>query len=186
MIEFQVRGYPKAKGSLRGVALKGKGGLYTGKVWMAEQTGQGLLVWRTQVREAARANAPEHPVGGPVTVHIQFALPRPAKPRYELPIGRNSGDVDKLVRAVLDELTGVIFGDDSQVVELHVLKLWDMGGGAGALITVDPWGSESVVPVEGVGVPLLHPSNGLVVGVPSSDEDRGDEEAEGAADEQSE
>ena len=34
------------------------------------------------------------------------------------PIGRNIGDLDKLCRSLLDALTGVVFHDDSQVIDL--------------------------------------------------------------------
>jgi len=34
------------------------------------------------------------------------------------PVGRNIGDLDKLCRSLLDALTGVVFHDDSQVIDL--------------------------------------------------------------------
>ena len=34
-------------------------------------------------------------------------------------------DLDKLVRAVLDALTGVCYKDDSQVVYIETEKVWD-------------------------------------------------------------
>lgn len=46
-------------------------------------------------------------------------------------------DVDKLARAVLDALTGHAFRDDSQVVDLHVVKAYsDTPEAAGTLINV--------------------------------------------------
>ena len=38
------------------------------------------------------------------------------------PTGRNVGDVDKLSRACLDALTGVLYFDDSQVIDLTAKK----------------------------------------------------------------
>jgi Holliday junction resolvase RusA-like endonuclease len=52
-----------------------------------------------------------------------------------MPIGR-VGDIDKLSRAVLDTLSGVIIADDSQVVRLYVTKLY---GIPGADISVGKW-----------------------------------------------
>ena len=51
---------------------------------------------------------------------------RPAAPRF--PATRP--DVDKLVRAVLDALTGVAFVDDSQVVAVNALKEYGNVSGA--------------------------------------------------------
>jgi len=43
-------------------------------------------------------------------------------------------DVDKLARALLDALTGVAYGDDAQVVEMHVCKTY--GDDARTTVTV--------------------------------------------------
>ena len=40
------------------------------------------------------------------------------------PTARTVGDIEKLCRSVSDALTGVLFDDDSQVVELHARKLY--------------------------------------------------------------
>ena len=46
-------------------------------------------------------------------------------------------DLDKLVRAALDALTGIVFGDDGQVCELYAHKLY--GDGPGSLVVeVEP------------------------------------------------
>lgn len=76
------------------------------------------------------------PLSGPVSVTISFYFRRP-KGHYGT--GRNEGvvkanaplwkttapDSDKLARAALDSLTGVVIRDDSQVVALHVRKMYD-------------------------------------------------------------
>ena len=38
---------------------------------------------------------------------------------------RGLGDVEKLARATSDALSGVLFDDDSQVVEMHLTKVYD-------------------------------------------------------------
>ena len=65
---------------------------------------------------------------------IEFHFRRPAShltskgaltksaPLY--PTGRNIGDLDKLVRAVLDSLTGICYYDDSSVVDIKAKKVF--------------------------------------------------------------
>lgn len=62
-------------------------------------------------------------VAGPVECVLDFVLPVPKTREGELwPIGKNTGDVDKLTRATLDGLTGSLWHDDSQVVRLLASK----------------------------------------------------------------
>jgi Holliday junction resolvase RusA-like endonuclease len=73
---------------------------------------------------------------GPVHLRIAFGLPRP---KGHFGTGRNAGtvkpsappfpavkpDVDKLSRAVMDALRGVVYADDAQVVAKVVSKHYD-------------------------------------------------------------
>lgn len=83
--------------------------------------------------------------GGPVVVFANFVMARPKShlrsdqaslvkgaPRYP------RLDIDKLSRALLDGLTGVVYDDDSQVVWLSAEKAWDddIRGWQGVEITV--------------------------------------------------
>lgn len=93
--------------------------------------------WREAVRhEAALVMDGRRPMTGPVAVHLRVTRTRP-KSHYRangdlnprtatnFPTGRNSGDVDKLARAVLDAMTAAgVWGDDAQVTELAVWKEW--------------------------------------------------------------
>src|SRR6185503_2261544 len=73
---------------------------------------------------------------GPVGIDIQFVLPRPktfTPPKFleadralwkamfidGWPPHLKKPDADKLMRAVFDGLTGVVWHDDSQVIEAH-------------------------------------------------------------------
>lgn len=135
MIEFTVLGEPKAQGSKRAFALR-KNGELTGKVALTESAGDGLKLWRSRLAEAvARHAPPEGPWHEAVSVTIEFRMPAPKKQKHKMPIGR-VGDIDKLSRAVLDTLSGVIIADDSQVVRLYVTKLY---GIPGADISVGKW-----------------------------------------------
>jgi Holliday junction resolvase RusA-like endonuclease len=54
-------------------------------------------------------------------VEIQIEELRP-KPDVEMPKTKLRGDIDNYVKAVLDALNGIAWGDDSRVVVLHAEK----------------------------------------------------------------
>lgn len=129
MIEFTVHGIPVPQGSKK---VFGKA--------VVETNEARLRPWRQEVAAAAaEAMAGREPLHEPVIVIFNFCLPRP-KGHYGT--GRNAGtlkpsapefsaskpDLDKLVRAVLDALTGVAFRDDAQVAHLHAEKTYDGEG----------------------------------------------------------
>lgn len=92
--------------------------------------------FRDDVRLAAMDNVPAGwDLGQPMSVTYVFHFARP-KSHYtkkgalsrnapEHPTGRNIGDIEKLARAVSDALTGVVYHDDSQVVEMDLRKTYD-------------------------------------------------------------
>lgn len=101
--------------------------------------------WKAAVALAVAREMAE-PWGGPLHVGVTFQMPRP-KGHYGS--GRNSDkvkpgapiaptgrpDLDNLVKAVLDALRGIAWGDDTQVVSLHARKVWaDPSPGAVILI----------------------------------------------------
>ena len=64
---------------------------------------------------------------GPVAVEATFYLPRPASvTEKQRPLPIVPPDIDKLARGLLDGIgqSEVIWGDDSQVVDLRVLKVY--------------------------------------------------------------
>jgi crossover junction endodeoxyribonuclease RusA len=85
-----------------------------------------LKGWRQLVAQAASRALKGAGVflEGPVRVCADFSLPRPksigGKPKAHV----TRPDVDKLARAVGDALTGVVWRDDSQVVQLKVTKAY--------------------------------------------------------------
>lgn len=100
--------------------------------------GTALALWRAAIREEARKQGATglDPSVLPQTVRITFAMPRP-KDHMMLRGGRyvvrqsyiwkqpaSAPDLDKLVRAVLDALTGLAYHDDAQVVEIHARKVY--------------------------------------------------------------
>ena len=69
---------------------------------------------------------------GPITVELEFWLYRGKTVKRDLPSVKP--DIDKLARAILDALTGVVYADDSQVCQLVVVKRY--GPKPGVQITV--------------------------------------------------
>ena len=87
--------------------------------------------WRQTVRIASRSVAPSAPFSGPVVLRVQFRLKRAASTKRAQPTGQRDGDLDKLLRAVLDALQtnvkrdpGHILEDDCQVVKVIAEKVW--------------------------------------------------------------
>ena len=74
-----------------------------------------------------------------VRAEITFWFPRPLAAKNRLyPHMRSVGDLDKLVRAVLDALQPTILADDSLVVSLTASKFYEGDGKPqGAWITVE-------------------------------------------------
>lgn len=92
--------------------------------------GNGIMVesskavkpWRVDVAWAAR-EAFLSPMDGPVRLELGFVMPRPkSAPKKSTPAAVKRPDLDKLARAVLDAITGVVVVDDSQIVHLVATK----------------------------------------------------------------
>lgn len=92
--------------------------------------GRGILVesskalgpWRDRVAMFATASNPTL-LTGPVRVDADFVMTRPVStPKHRTPAAVKRPDLDKLLRGVLDALTGVTWADDSQVVEVFATK----------------------------------------------------------------
>lgn len=139
---FHVPGMPSTKGSTRS--------FYSPKakrvVTMADNREE-QKAWEARVALTARQSGAPFVTGIPIGIHVTFFIPRP---KGDYRTGKHAGelratapaapakkpDVDKLLRAVLDGLTGVIYHDDAQVVEVQASKAYSRDGQAGARITV--------------------------------------------------
>jgi len=119
MIHITIEGTARPQGSKRHV---GKGRMVESSKYVAD--------WRTWVRHNARDEMRSRPlIIGPVQIAILFQFDRPKKHstatglRPDAPLWHtNKPDADKLLRAILDALTGVCFRDDSQVAYCLVRK----------------------------------------------------------------
>jgi crossover junction endodeoxyribonuclease RusA len=125
LAEFIVYGQARPAGALK----IGHGG---GRHWLHHRDGAPLRDWKNAIaQEAAAAMDGRRPYGGAVKLRGVFYVKRPAghygkrglRPTaLAYPVKRSVADVDKLARALLDALSGVVFADDSQVVGLDVRK----------------------------------------------------------------
>jgi Holliday junction resolvase RusA-like endonuclease len=114
VIAFEVEGNPVTQGSMK---------VINGRV--LHSRGEALILWRTMVALAAR-RAGAFPVPNPVEMTIEFRLPRPKTVKRDLPYV--APDLDKLIRAVLDALTGIAYVDDGQVVSINSSKVYGEPG----------------------------------------------------------
>lgn len=71
----------------------------------------------------------------PLELSVIFYLPRPKSVTRTHPAVMP--DVDKLLRAVFDSLSGVIYLDDSRIIRATAQKLYADARGPGALIRVN-------------------------------------------------
>ncbi len=78
-------------------------------------------------------------IDGPVTVALEFVLPRPkSAPKTRTPAATKRPDVDKLARAILDAITGICVADDAQVTHLCAKKrLGEIGETPGVHIRIE-------------------------------------------------
>ena len=117
-MQLRISGLPKPQGSKR---------VYNGRV--VEAAGSALKAWRRAIAEECQAQVKEgHKLLlGPVAVNVVFYLPRPktvSEQQRALPIV--PPDLDKLARGLLDGIgqSEVVWGDDSQVIELKAVKVY--------------------------------------------------------------
>lgn len=90
--------------------------------------------WRAEVASAAMILRPEGFTSGAVQIELHFFMPRPIHLPKKYTRPTTKPDLDKLIRAVLDALTGVLWVDDSQVVEIVAKKYYDLPTGVSITI----------------------------------------------------
>lgn len=129
---FTVQGAARPQGSKR----------HVGRGVMVESS-KHLRPWRQDVREAAWLEmerptdgtpGPRTPFPGPVHVDLTFCYRRGVSHYRADGVTLNAAglrkpyptrpDTDKLARAILDSITGVVIVDDRQVVELTARRVW--------------------------------------------------------------
>jgi crossover junction endodeoxyribonuclease RusA len=126
-VEFTVLGLPQPQGSKTTVVRKGRRPVMREDSPLTEP-------WRATVAARAQAAMAGRQLrSGALRMRVVFVFPRPAA---HFGTGRNHGrlkasaplycrtrpDVDKLLRAIGDALTGLVFRDDAQLVIVQAEK----------------------------------------------------------------
>jgi len=133
-IRIEIFGIPAPQGSKR--IMRGR---------LVEVSSEKLKVWRKAIAaECQRAREGNNTFfTGPVRVDVHFWLPRPKSVKKT---GKNARlapsvppDLDKLCRALLDGIgqSDMIWGDDSQVVELFASKNYADNREPGAMVIIE-------------------------------------------------
>jgi Holliday junction resolvase RusA-like endonuclease len=142
-VRFDVPGVPVTQGSKKGF-LNPK----TKRVVIVDEDNASLRKWRKAMTSWVMAKLPAgwRPLDGPVSVELEFLLPRPARGERGSvmgavePIHQTSGDVDKYARAALDSLTTArVYTDDSRITRLTVEKRYPRDGEHPSLIVHVRW-----------------------------------------------
>jgi crossover junction endodeoxyribonuclease RusA len=126
LFDGYVAGRPTPKGSFKPIKS-------AGRVWLKPDSSDALSAWVANLRAAI--STPHDVTQSAVSVDVTFFLARPKKHytkkglRLDAPTWVNRmPDLDKLLRAVLDALTGVVWHDDQQVVRVVAGKRWSSTG----------------------------------------------------------
>jgi crossover junction endodeoxyribonuclease RusA len=122
-LEFTVFGKPEPQGSTRAFVPKN----WTRAIITSDNPK--LKSWRQELAKAAmlaccEADKDVFPLGPrvPLQVSLQFFFKPPKKVNCRHKTTRP--DVDKLMRAALDGMTGIVYTDDSQVSHAQVSKFF--------------------------------------------------------------
>ena len=133
-IHFQVEGDPKGKGRPRFSRV----GSFT-KVYTDKQTLTYEALIATFAKQAINATEPlKTPVS--VFLYVRLTIPQsyPKKRREACLSGAEKPckkpDIDNIAKTYLDAMNGVIFVDDTQVIDLHVKKVYAEKAGVDVMV----------------------------------------------------
>lgn len=117
-VAFDVDGIAAGQGSMKALVSR-----TTGRAFVKHPAK--TLAWRKQIAQEARvAMRGRAAMTGPFAVSLTFTFRRPksAKRRVHVEV---KPDLDKLIRAVFDAVTGIVWWDDAQVVRCEAAKRYD-------------------------------------------------------------
>lgn len=113
---FFVKGRPVPQGSMKFI----RPGV------MIHSRSQDLALWRADIARNAELFGFK-PIANAVKVELDFIMLKPKSAKRAFPAVKP--DLDKLIRAVLDGLTGVAYEDDSQVILIQATKTYGINQG---------------------------------------------------------
>jgi len=114
-VTVDVDGYPVAQGSMRAMVNR-----KTGRAFIIHDNGPELRAWRKTVATLAGMKWGGRIVNTGVELELTFYLVRAKSAKRPAPYIKP--DADKLVRAVFDALTGVVYDDDCRVTDYVARK----------------------------------------------------------------
>lgn len=124
-VDFFVAGTPAPQGSKRHV---GGGRLV--------ESSRFVKPWRAAIATVAKEQ--DALFDAPVSISALFILKRPQRPKW--PVHGTRPDTDKLLRALLDGLTGPLLADDSLVYRIEATKRYALDGeDTGVHVNVTAW-----------------------------------------------
>lgn len=141
-VEFRVRGIPVPQGSF---TARTDG---AGHAFVVRNNRSNLVAWRHSISDEARDAMHLIPAFRvPVAVSLTFDLAKPVSRPKKDRFPDRKPDLDKLIRAALDALTGVVFVDDAQVVKIMARKKWaDPVYDEGPGLSVEVWAATEETP----------------------------------------
>lgn len=92
--------------------------------------------WSSLCGLVARQYAPAVPITGAVRCELVFHLRAPKVRRSSWPV--TTPDAENLCKGLLDSWNGVLWEDDSQVVELVLRKVYARDGKVGVAVWIKP------------------------------------------------
>lgn len=98
--------------------------------------------YEAQVKAIAQQAMTREPLETPLAAFLYFRLPIPKSYPKKRIAACLSGlerptkkpDLDNLAKSVLDGLNGIVYKDDSQLVSLHITKVYDRNPGVDIMI----------------------------------------------------
>src|SRR5262245_54945311 len=125
-VSFEVPGLARAQGNAKAVVPR----KWAEDAHRAGTTPRAVVTlddkpskdWQALVASQAQDCAGDGLFVGAVVLTVTFRLPRPVSAPRRVIHHLTKPDLDKLTRNVLDALTGVLYADDKQVVDLHARK----------------------------------------------------------------
>jgi crossover junction endodeoxyribonuclease RusA len=168
ILAFRVYGVASGMGSKRAFVPRG----WTRPI--VTDSNRNLKTWQTLVADAASLALSEVPAAdrqvltGPVRLTIAFYLPRPKSLPKRVQACTKAPDTSKLVRALEDALTRIVYHDDAQVVELVAGKFYAAAGAVPHIdVRVEPTAGDVPLRVPAAPLPLfsevcLEPTAGIL------------------------
>ena len=117
-----VRGIPAPQGSKRGFVVNGR-------VNIVDANSKALKDWRSAINGVLQHEWKGPPLEGAVAVELYFKVPRPKSVPKKRICPTVQPDLDKLIRAAFDAMTGIVFLDDRLVVSVNSTKAYSPESG---------------------------------------------------------